>query len=197
ETNIISENPYVHTKQGTVGIPVPDTDVHIVDIKTGTKILGPGEIGELIAKGPQMMKSYWHNPEETNNTVRNGWIYTGDIATMDENGYVTILDRKKDLIICSGFNVFPREIDEILYMHPKIKDACTIGVPDPKRGETVKAFVVVKDGAALTKEEVIEFCREYLTPYKVPKLVEFIDDLPRTSVGKPMRKALREYHEQN
>lgn len=196
ETNIITENPYGHTKQDTVGIPVPDTDVRIVDIKTGTKILGPGEVGELIAKGPQMMKAYWNNPEETANTVRNGWIYTGDIATMDEEGYVTILDRKKDLIICSGFNVFPREIDEILYRHPKIKDACTIGVPDPKRGETVKAFVVVKDGAVLTKEEVINFCREYLTPYKVPKLVEFIDDLPRTSVGKPMRTVLRKYHQQ-
>ncbi len=152
-----------------------------------------GEKGELICRGPQLMSGYWENPEETADSLRDGWLYTGDIAYMDEDGFIFIVDRKKDMLICSGFNVYPRDIDEVMFTHPKVIEACTIGVPDPKRGETVKVFVVLKPGESMTEQEVIDYCKERLAGYKVPKLVEFIDELPRTSVGKADRKALREW----
>jgi long-chain acyl-CoA synthetase len=167
----------------------------VVDVETGTKVMPRGEMGELIARGPQVIKEYWNNPEETAQAIRDGWFYTGDIVTMDEDGFVFIVDRKKDMIICSGFNVYPRDIDEVLYAHPAIMEACAVGVPDPKRGETVKAYVVVKEGQSLTEEEVIAHCRANLAPYKVPTIVEFIDAIPRTAVGKPDRKVLRSMHE--
>ncbi len=189
-SNIICANPEIQ-KPGSVGVPWPDVDVRIVDLETGTKDMPPGELGEVIAKGPQIMAGYWNNPEETENALKNGWLSTGDIGYMDEDGYIFLLDRKKDMVICSGFNVYPREIDEVLYAHPGISEACAIGVPDEKRGETVKAFVVLKQGAGMTAEALTDYCKERLAPYKVPKIVEFIDQLPRTPVGKPDRKALR------
>lgn len=195
-SNVISANPSEGIqKPGSVGIPWPDVDVRIVDLENGTRVMPPGEPGEIIAKGPQVMAGYWNNPEETEKALKDGWLYTGDIGYMDGDGYIFILDRKKDMLICSGFNVYPREIDEVLYTNPGISEACVIGVPDEKRGETVKAFVVLKPGTVMTAEEIMDYCKERLAPYKVPKIVEFIDQLPRTPIGKPDRKALRLMHE--
>ncbi|HEY8415911.1 MAG TPA: AMP-binding protein, partial [Thermaerobacter sp.] len=179
-------------KPGSIGIPYPDTDCQIVDVETGTRVLPPGEVGELRIRGPQVMKGYWNRPEETAQTLRDGWLYTGDIARMDEDGYFYIVDRKKDMIIASGYNVYPREVEEVLYEHPAVAECCVAGVPDPYRGETVKAYVVLKPGASATTEELVSFCRQRLAPYKVPKLVEFRDSLPKTAVGKVLRRVLVE-----
>lgn len=190
--NIITVNPvFTLRKYGSCGMVWPDTDLVVVDLDTGTKVMPRGELGELIARGPQVMEEYWNNPTETANVIRDGWLYTGDIVRMDEDGFIFIVDRKKDMIIASGFNVYPRDVDEVVFAHPKVMEACTIGVPDPKRGETVKAFVVPKAGETITEEEIIEHCRQQLAPYKVPKLLEFINAIPRTTVGKPDRKALQ------
>jgi long-chain acyl-CoA synthetase len=192
-SNVLTCTPfYTKRKIGSVGLPWPDVDIKIVDLEEGTREMPNGEPGELIAKGPQIMSGYWNNPEETANVLRDGWLYTGDIATIDDDGFITIVDRKKDMILCSGFNVFCREIDEVMYTHPKVLDACAIGIPDPKRGETPKIFIILKPGQTMTEDEVKEYCRQYLAPYKVPTHVEFISELPRTSVGKPMRNALRQ-----
>jgi len=137
------------------------------------------------------MSGYWKNQKETDIAIRDGWLYTGDIAYMDEDGFFFIVDRKKDMILCSGFNVYPREIDEVLYTIPGVLNACSVGVPDDKRGETVKAFIVKKPDAELTEQQVIDFCKKQLSAYKVPTQVEFIDTLPVTGVGKPMRNELR------
>jgi long-chain acyl-CoA synthetase len=179
-------------KPGTVGTPVPSTDVKIVDVDTGKEKQKIGTPGEIIVKGPQVMKGYYKKPEETAQVLKDGWLYTGDIGMFDEDGYLTIVDRKKDMIIAGGYNIYPREIDEILFQHPKILEACSIGVPDAYRGETVKAYVVVKPGETLTADEVIEFTREKLAPYKAPKMVEFIDALPKSAVGKILRKEVKE-----
>ncbi len=179
-------------KTGSIGIPLPDTEAKIMDLEFGERELGPGEAGELAVRGPQVMKGYWKNPEETQKVVKDGWLFTGDIAEMDAEGYVTIIDRKKDCILAGGYNVYPREIDEVLYEHPKVLDAVSVGVPDPYRGETVKAFIVVKPGETLTEEEMIQFCKSRLAVYKVPKQVEFRDSLPKTIVGKVLRRQLRE-----
>ncbi len=184
-------------KVGSIGLPRPDTDARVVDLETGEKDLPPGEEGELCIRGPQVMKGYWNRPEETAKTLRNGWLYTGDIAKMDEEGYFYIVDRKKDMIICGEFNVYPREVEETLYLHPKILGAAVLGVPDPYRGETVKAFVVLKPGEKATAEEVIEFCRQNLARFKVPTHVEFRKELPKSHVGKILRKVLREEEEKN
>lgn len=178
-------------KPGSVGLPMPDTYAKIVDIETGERELPPGEAGELVVKGPQVMKGYWKKPEETKQALRNGWLYTGDIAMMDSDGYTFIVDRKKDMIIAGGYNIYPREIDEVLYTHPKVLDAATIGVKDPYRGETVKVFVVPKPGETLTEEEIISFCKARLAAYKVPKIVEIRESLPKSSVGKILRKDLK------
>jgi long-chain acyl-CoA synthetase len=178
-------------KPGSVGIALPSTDARIVDLESGTRELPAGEPGELVVKGPQVMKGYWNMEEETAETLRDGWLYTGDIAYMDEESYVFIVDRKKDMIIAGGYNVYPREIDEVLYEHPKIADAVSIGVPDAYRGESVKVFVVVKPEETLTEEEVIAYCKEKLAAYKVPRLVEFRQELPKSMVGKVLRKELR------
>jgi long-chain acyl-CoA synthetase len=143
------------------------------------------------------MRGYWNRPEETRGPQRNGWLYTGDIARMDEEGFFFIVDRKKDMIICGGYNVYPREIEEVLYQNPKVQEACALGVPDPYRGETVKVFVVLKEGQTATGEEIIEYCRANLARYKVPTLVEFRKELPRSHVGKVLRKILREEENQN
>jgi long-chain acyl-CoA synthetase len=185
-------NPVKGTrKPGSIGIAVPSTDARIVDLDTGTREQPTKEAGELVLKGPQVMRAYWNMPAETAEALRDGWLYTGDIAYMDDDGYAYIVDRKKDLIIAGGFNIYPRDVDEVLYEHPKIADAVTIGIPDPYRGETVKVFVVVRPGTTLTQEEVITHCRERLAAYKVPRYVEFRAELPKTIVGKVLRKQLR------
>jgi long-chain acyl-CoA synthetase len=137
------------------------------------------------------MQGYWKNPEETAGQLRNGWLYTGDIAVRDEDDYFFIVDRKKDMIIAGGYNIYPREIDEVLYQHPKIQDAVAVGMPDEYRGETIKAFVVLKEGETATEEDIISFCREKLAAYKAPRIVEFRDSLPKSAVGKILRKILR------
>jgi len=179
-------------KPGTVGVPLSSTDLKIVDLATGKQEVKIGEEGEICFKGPQVMKGYYKRPEETAIALKDGWLYTGDIGFLDEDGYLTIVDRKKDLIVASGYNIYPKEIDELLMEHPKILEVCTIGVPDAYRGETVKAFVVVKPGQTLTADEVVAFCKERLAPYKVPKLVEFIDALPKSAVGKILRRELQD-----
>jgi len=179
-------------KAGSIGVPFPDTDACIVDMELGSVLLPPGKVGEMIIKGPQVMKGYWRRPDETASTLRNGWLYTGDIATMDEEGYFMIVDRKKDMIISGGYNIYPREIDEVLYEHPKVADAVSVGVPHASRGEIVKAYIVAKEGQTLEKKEIIAFCREKLANFKVPKQVEFRDELPKTIVGKVLRRSLRD-----
>ena len=179
-------------KEGSVGIPVPDTDARIVDIDDPTKEVGVGEEGELVIRGPQIMAGYWGRQDETDKTIIGGWLHTGDLATMDEDGYFYIVGRKKDMINASGFKVFPDEVDEVLGSHPKILEAATIGVPDECRTETVKSFVVMQPGQSMTRDEVREFCGKELAPYKVPYEVEFIDELPRSSVMKVLRRELRD-----
>lgn len=190
-SNVLTCTPFGKKKPGSVGLAWPDIDIRIVDIETGTKDMPAGEPGELIARGPNIMSGYWQNEAETANALRDGWLYTGDLAYMDEDGFFFIVDRKKDMILSSGFNVYPREIDEVIYELPQVFKTCAIGVPDPKRGESVKSFIVLNPGAALTEEQVINHCREKLSAYKVPKYVEFIAELPLTAVGKPMRNELR------
>ena len=179
-------------KVGSIGVPFPDTEAKIVDAETGTKEMGVNEPGELIIRGPQVMKGYWEKPEETADTLRDGWLYTGDIGTMDEDGYFYIVDRKKDMIIAGGFNIYPREVDEVLYEHPKVQEAVTVGIPDEYRGETVKVYIVLKEGMECTEDEIITYCRERLAAYKAPRLVEFRAELPKTMVGKILRRSLRE-----
>lgn len=178
-------------KHGSIGLPVPGTDAKIVDQDLGGPPLPPGKLGELAVRGPQVMAGYYKRPDETADVLRNGWLYTGDIGYMDEEGYFFIVDRKKDLIISAGYNIYPREIDEVLHQHPKIQEAVAVGVPCDARGEVVKAFVVPKEGQNLTKAEVIAFCRQKLAGYKVPRHVEFRESLPKTIVGKVLRRALR------
>ena len=181
-------------RPGSIGIPVPDTEAKIVDLETGTKDLKPNEAGELVIKGPQVMQGYWNNPDETKNTLRGGWLYTGDIAKMDEDGYFYIVDRKKDMIDVSGLKVWPREVEEVLYEHPAVNEAAVVGVADAYRGETVKAYVTLKPGyqGKVTEEDIIKFCREKIATYKAPRSVEFRDSLPKTLVGKILRRTLKE-----
>jgi long-chain acyl-CoA synthetase len=179
-------------KTGSIGLPFPDVDCKIVDLESGTREVPTGEIGELCINSPQVMKGYWNRPDETALALREGWLYTGDIARMDEDGYFYIVDRKKDMIISGGYNVYPREVEEILYTHPKIKEAAVAGIPDPKWGEAVKAFVVLKEGQTASAEEIIDFCKQNMARYKVPAAVEFRDSLPKTLVGKVLRRVLVE-----
>ncbi|HUY99767.1 MAG TPA: long-chain fatty acid--CoA ligase [Thermomicrobiaceae bacterium] len=179
-------------KPGTVGVPMADTDCQIVDVETGTRVLPTGEPGEIRLRGPQVMAGYWNLPGETAEALRDGWLYTGDIGTMDAEGYLSIVDRKKDLILASGYNVYPRDVEEVLYEHPAVLEAGVAGVPDPYRGETVKAYVVLRPGASATTAELEAFCRERLAAYKVPRLIEFRDTLPKSAVGKVLRRVLVE-----
>ncbi len=179
------------SKQGSIGIPLPDTDVRLVDIENGIEDVPKGEPGELIIRSPLVMKEYWNNPEETAAHIKDGWLSTGDIAVQDQDDYFAIVDRKKDMIIAGGYNVYPREIDEVLYQHPKVADAVSVGIKDDYRGETVKAFVVLKPGETATEKDIIGFCREKLAAYKAPKIVEFRNELPKSAVGKILRKVLR------
>ena len=194
EASPVTHSNPIHGKRklGSIGLPFPSTDAKVVDMNTG-EALPPGGVGELCVKGPQVMKGYWNRPEETELVLdEEGWLHTGDIARMDEEGYFYIVDRKKDIIIASGYNIIPREVEEVLYMHPKVMEAVVAGVPDPYRGETVKAYIVLKEGEQATEEEIIEFCRQNLAPYKVPKLVEFRSELPKSQVGKFLRRVLVE-----
>ncbi len=186
-------NPFVEgrTKVGSIGVPVPDTECRIINIDTG-KDVATGEAGELLIRGPQVMTGYWNIPEETEHVFTEGWLHTGDIASMDEDGYFYIVDRLKDMIINGGLKVYPRDVDEVLYQHPAVQDACTIGVPHDVKGEFVKAFVVLKQGAAVTQGELIEFCRQKLAGFKVPSEIEFREELPRSAVGKILRRELRD-----
>jgi long-chain acyl-CoA synthetase len=186
-------NPiYGKRKAGTIGMPLPDTLASVVDPDDPSRALPPGQSGELALRGPQVMLGYWNRPEETAQVLRDGWLLTGDMAVMDDEGYFTIVDRKKDLIIAGGYNIYPREVEEVLYQHPKIQEACVAGVPDQYRGETVKAFVVLRPGERATSEEIREFAKGRLAAYKVPRSVEFRDELPKTLVGKVLRRALVE-----
>ncbi|MDE3089601.1 MAG: long-chain fatty acid--CoA ligase [Chloroflexota bacterium] len=190
-TPVVTCNPiFGENRIGTIGVPWPDTECRIVDVETGKNDMPPGEAGELIAKGPQVMKGYWNKPEETRQTLRDGWLYTGDIGVMDKDGYIQLVDRKKDMIIVGGFNVYPREVEEVLFQHPKILEATVAGVPDPKSIERVKAYIVLKPGQTATVEEIMAFCKERLTGYKRPSFIEFRDSLPKTMVGKILRRQL-------
>ncbi len=178
-------------KPGSIGLPLPDTEIKIVDMTNPDRECGVDEAGELCFKGPQVSSRGYHRmPEETAGTFSDGWLYTGDVAKIDTDGYVWIVDRKKDMIIAGGYNVYPRDIDEVLFQHPKIMEACVKGVSHPYRGETVKAYVVTRDGEQMSEAEVIEWCKQKLAAYKVPKIVEFRDELPKSAVGKILRKAL-------
>jgi long-chain acyl-CoA synthetase len=179
-------------KVGSIGIPLPDTDARIVDLEDGTRELGAGEEGELLVRGPQIMPGYWNRPEETADALKGGWMHTGDLARFDEDGYFWICGRKKDMIIASGYNIFPDEIDRVLAAHPKVLEAATIGVPDTRRGETVKSFVVLKPGEVATEQEIIDYCKDQLAVYKVPRRVEFRAELPKSAVQKILRRELVE-----
>jgi len=190
-------SPPCGVKAGTIGIPNIDTDARIVDMETGTINLPPGEVGELVVKGPQVMKGYWNKPEETANQLKDGWLLTGDIGKIDEDGYLFILDRKKDMIIVSGFKVYPRELEDVLFEHEAVENAAVIGVPDPDLpgSEKVKAFIVLKDGYRESDEmkgEIKEFLRKIVAPYKMPKFIDFRKELPETLIGKVLRKDLKE-----
>jgi long-chain acyl-CoA synthetase len=191
-------DPIGSPRAHSLGVPLPDTDLKIVDLETGERELPVGETGEIIIKGPQVMKGYWNLPTETANALRvgpdgqPGWFYSGDIGYMDADGYFHISDRKKDMIIAGGYNIYPADVEAVLFEHPKVMEAAVIGVPDERRGETVKAFIVLKEGETATAEEIIAFCRERMAAYRVPRIIEFRDDLPKSMIGKVLRRELRE-----
>ncbi len=177
---------------GSIGLPLPGTEARIMDQDTGTQEMPVGEVGELFIRGPQVMQGYWRKPEETALTLRDGWLSTGDLARMDEDGYFYIVERKKDMIIAGGYKIFPREVEEVLYQHPQVKEAVAFGVPDAYRGETVKVVIVPVTGAQLTEAEILSFCQANLAVYKVPRIIEFREELPKSLVGKVLRRVLRE-----
>ena len=179
-------------KIGSIGVPVPDTDAKIVDAEDGTSEMAVGEEGELVVKGPQIMQGYWKRSDATADMIKDEWLHTGDIARMDEDGFFFIEGRKKDMILASGYNIYPDEIDRVLVEHPAVLEAATIGVPDEKRGETVKSFVVLTPGKRATPDELLAHCREYLAAYKVPRHIEFRDELPKSTVLKVLRRQLRD-----
>ena len=178
-------------RPGTIGLPLPGTD-SVVLAQDSWEALPPGQVGEIAVKGPQVMLGYWHRPDETAKVLRDGWLRTGDIGVVDEDGYFKIVDRAKDLIIAGGYNIYPRDVEEVLYEHPKVLEAAVVGVPDAYRGETVRAYVVPRPGEQLTAEELTAFCKERLAAYKVPKQFVFRTELPKTLIGKVLRRALRE-----
>jgi long-chain acyl-CoA synthetase len=186
-------------KLGTIGLPFPDTDMKIVDVETGMRELPVGEIGELCIAGPQVMRGYWNKPDESADVLRTHpdgrvWFHTGDIARMDEDGYTSIVQRKKDMIIVDGYNVYPSDVESVLYAHPAVRLAAVIGVPDTYHGEIVKACIALKPGSSASADEVIAHCKTSLTEYKVPRLVEIRDTLPMSAVGKILYRVLRDEH---
>jgi len=192
-TPVTHINPFAGSKRkvGSIGLPIPCTESRIVDLISGTTDMPVGETGELIVRGPQIMRGYLNKPDETAQTITDGWLHTGDIAMMDTDGYFFIVDRKKDMIICGGYNVYPRDVEEVLFSHPKVQEATVIGIPHPTRGESVKVFVVLKSGQTATENELIEYCKGNLAAYKLPTSIEFRADLPKTNVGKVLKKDLR------
>ncbi|MGH2539466.1 MAG: long-chain-fatty-acid--CoA ligase [Actinomycetota bacterium] len=189
-------NPLVgERKEGSIGLPLPDTDVKLTDLDEPDRVVPQGERGEMCIKGPQVMLGYWNRPDESGLVIRNGWLHTGDVAIMDEQGYFQIVDRIKDMILVSGFNVYPTEVEAVLFHHPKILKCAVVGVPDDTTGERVKAFIVLKPGEIATAEEIASWCRDPdqgLTGYRVPKEIEFRDELPETLIGKVLRRVLQE-----
>lgn len=191
------DSPPQRVKPGTVGIPITDTDARIVDEETGETELPPGEIGELVIRGPQVMQGYLNRPEDTREALRNGWLYTGDLAAMDEEGYFRIVDRKKETIIYKGYNIAPAEVESAIYEHPSVKECAVVGRTDPAVGEIPRAYIVLKDGCSIAADEIIEFCRQRVAPYKRVREVEFIDKIPKTPVGKVLRRILRDRAQQS
>jgi len=186
---VVTTNPLDdQARQGTIGVPIPSTIVRIVDEQYNP--IPNGEVGELQVKGPQVMKGYYNRPDETAKTIVDGWLCTGDMATMNDDGFFKIVDRKKDMVLVSGFNVYPNEVEDVLVSHPKVLEAAVIGIPDEKSGEVVKAFIVKRDNSC-TEKDLIEYCKENLTGYKRPKSYEFRTELPKSNVGKILRKDLR------
>jgi len=186
--------PFHRKKEGFIGIPGTGVDMKIVDLETGSKELAPNNEGEILIKGPSTMRGYWNKPEETKEAIKDGWLYTGDIGLMDEEGYFRIVGRKKELIICSGYNVFPNEVEDLLYKHPSVSETAVIGLPDPYRGETPKAFIVLRPEyrGKIGEKEIIEWCKENMATYKRPRIVEFRDELPKSGAGKVLKRLLRE-----
>ncbi|GGH28931.1 long-chain-fatty-acid--CoA ligase [Paenibacillus segetis] len=191
-----ANNIWEKRKIGSIGIPFPDTEARIVHPDTGEE-MPLGEIGELIIRGPQVMRGYWQQPEETYKALRDGWLFTGDLARMDEEGFFYILDRRKDLIIAGGYNIYPREVEEVLFEHPDVEEAVVAGVVDSYRGETVKAYIILKEGSTANEEELQRWCKDKLAVYKVPKIYEFRDSFPKTLVGKVLRRKLIEEDHDN
>ncbi|GAB5601571.1 long-chain fatty acid--CoA ligase [Thermus sp. FJN-A] len=190
---VTHSNPVLgEVRKGSIGLPLPSVEAKVVDEEG--KEVPPGEVGELLVQGPNVMKGYWNRPEETQKTLKNGWLHTGDMAKMDEDGYFYIVDRKKDMIIAGGYNIYPREVEEVLYQHPAVQEAAVLGLPDPYRGETVAAFLVLKPDyrGKVTEKDIEAFCRQNLAAYKVPRILEFRDSLPKSSVGKILKRELRE-----
>ena len=179
-------------KPNSIGVPMPDTECKIVDIESGKEVKGVGEEGEMIVKGPQLMKGYWGQPELTEEALREGWLYTGDVVKMDEEGYFYVVDRKKDIIIVKGLNVSPTEVEKVLSTHPKVEDAGVVGIPHEYKGEEIKAFIVLKKGEEAKSHEMIEYLRDKLARFKIPSSVEFVDALPKNVMGKLMRRLLLE-----
>jgi len=189
---LVCGNPYdLKQFSGSIGLPVPSTDIRLVDAQGNN--VPPGQAGELLIRGPQVMAGYWQQPQASADALKDGWLSTGDIVTVDQQGFVRMVDRKKDIILVSGFTVFPNEVEDVAVRHPKVLEAAAIGVPSDDSGEAVKIFVVKKE-PSLTREELLRHCRQYLTGYKVPKLVEFRNELPKSTVGKILRKQLRLDH---
>ncbi|PKN30882.1 MAG: acyl-CoA synthetase [Deltaproteobacteria bacterium HGW-Deltaproteobacteria-21] len=178
----------------SVGLPVPNCVMKIMDLEEGVRELNPGEVGEIVDSGPIIVPGYWEKPEETKHAIRNGWLYTGDVGKMDEDGWFYVVDRKKDMIVASGYKVWPREVEDVIYQHPAVKETAVVGVPDSYRGETVKAFVALKSGEEnmVTAEQIVAFCRERMAAYKYPRQVEFVSEIPKTLTGKFLRRSLRE-----
>jgi long-chain acyl-CoA synthetase len=194
---VAAANPLAGTRKvGSVGIPIPDTMIRIVDMEDGETDMEFGAEGEIIIKGPQVMQGYWNRPEETAEALQNGYMYTGDLGIMDEDGFLRIVGRKKDMINCNGMKVYPDEVDAVLMEHPCILEAATIGVPNAKRGEAVKSYVVLRKGKKVSSEAILAFCTENLARYKVPRDVTFLDELPKSSVLKTLRRELRAMEEQ-
>src|SRR5690625_2277019 len=193
ETSPVTHANFLWTKRinGSIGVPWPDTDSKIVDMDT-FKDLPVGEVGEIAIKGPQVMVGYWNNEEETEEALKDGWLLTGDLGYMDEEGFFYVVDRKSDMIIAGGFNIYTREVEEVLYEHEAIKEVSVAGIPDEYRGETVKAYVVLKENYEVTEEQLNKFCREHLAAFKVPRIYDFRDELPKTAVGKILKRKLVE-----
>lgn len=186
-------NPILgNRKPGSIGLPLPSTEAKIVDVEYGTRDIPDGEHGEIVIKGPQVMKGYYQQPVQTDLVLRDGWLFTGDIGYRDAEGYFYVTDRKKDLIISGGYNIYPREVEEILFRHPKVKEAVVVGIKHPTRGETPRAFVVTVEGESIDRSDLIDFCRKNMANYKVPREIEFRDTLPKSAVGKILRRMLRD-----